>query len=501
MSDEDIEKLKDYSSLANRINPSVAKTEGINIVKLGLVLGIAIVSFLLGYYIINSFKDKEEFVDVIETKDEIKEKPFTFSNNKFTESIVISNIEKGCNWITKSNTAVIIKPNSLIDKSGDAATGEVTLVIKEYKDAVDAVLAGIPMEYDSADYTYNFRTRGMFELRAYKDGEDLQIADNKRVEVLLSSYSSRKSFNTYYFDTISNKWNYTEANKVLERDIVYNKTNDVVKVDIPTSKPIVLDFDPDEFPEFRSYENTKFYPLRENKDKMNKLEQTDWEDIELSKKGDHYSITAFNRNEELVIEVMSSIQLEKLTNKKLNKSDSVERKINVIKYVWPVDESLILDDDEYLEINNPDLSFSAQYQYSPSMQSIINSRVVSVFSMEKFGIWNCDAPEKLPKGLLAKNVNFIDKDSKDTLEYNGSYYLTENDRQLMYKYYRNNEFSCNPKQDNCLWFIHLIDKKPHLFFVNKDNFELDENDYFRMNKVEIDPEKMNPLDIKRILNI
>ena len=108
----------------------------------------------------------------------------------------------------ESGTRLFIPQNAFTDSSGIAATGKVKVRYREFHDALDIFLAGIPMEFDTGDRRRHLQTAGMFEIRADKDGEPMKLAEGKSIGVDLASRKAGKQYNFFGFDEETGEWNF-----------------------------------------------------------------------------------------------------------------------------------------------------------------------------------------------------------------------------------------------------------------------------------------------------
>lgn len=502
LSDAEIESFKDFDAFQSKLSSA---DKGSSMLKWGIG-GTVIVGVVLSVVLLNNSSEKApQSTDIVKTESINDNNISAFNPNdnlkfrdklSFWDSIEFNQAENGVKWLTKSNTVVILPNDALITEDGEDVTGTVKFKINEFYDGVDAALSGIKMRYDSAGYEYHFKTGGMFELRAYQNNKELKIKPGKKVEVFMSSNIDKGNYNTYYFNNKNDEWEYKEENAKAVREFVYNEEIEekVIQNEIK-SYPIALDFDESEFPELKGFKNVLFYPKKVDEKKYKKLKTTTWEEIDLKKKDGEYLLKAYSRSEDITMVVIPSTEIaNQLNDAKKTKQKNNRNNLSEIKY-FVGNQS---EDDGVFKVSG--LNFSPIVKYTPSMQEIVNSKIVRVFSIEEFGMWNCDAPEKLPQGMLANEVIFIDS-INDTLDYNGNYYLTENDRQLMYTYFPGTPLSFNPKSENCIWFTHLKDKEVYLYYVNGEDFKLVDDKAFKMKKVKINPDKTEPYEIKRVLGV
>lgn len=116
--------------------------------------------------------------------------------------------EQGGKFTYKTSTEIVIEPNSLVDSSGKPVKGAVTLQYREFHDAVDVFLSGIPMQYDSAGVKQNLQTAGMYDIRAFQKNNPLQIKTGKTAKVRMASWQAENDYNFYALDTLNRKWDY-----------------------------------------------------------------------------------------------------------------------------------------------------------------------------------------------------------------------------------------------------------------------------------------------------
>src|ERR1017187_213247 len=90
--------------------------------------------------------------------------------------------------------------NSFVDESGKLLNGEIELRYREFHDAFDFFVAGIPMTYDSAGVRYQFASAGMMEMQAYQNGKKVNMATGKSINIELASNYKGTEYNLYKLD-------------------------------------------------------------------------------------------------------------------------------------------------------------------------------------------------------------------------------------------------------------------------------------------------------------
>lgn len=118
------------------------------------------------------------------------------------------------NTLTLDNgTAITIPEGVLVDENQQAITGKVEISYREFHDAADVLLSGIPMGYDSAGESHVLQTAGMMEIRASQNGSPVFIAQGKEIEVDMTSLKEDAGYNLYQFDESQNNWSYMRTSQ------------------------------------------------------------------------------------------------------------------------------------------------------------------------------------------------------------------------------------------------------------------------------------------------
>ncbi|MCU0433737.1 MAG: hypothetical protein MUC87_09820 [Bacteroidia bacterium] len=110
------------------------------------------------------------------------------------------NAEKGASFSYPSGTDIRIPANAFVDKNGRPVSGEVTISYREFRDAADIIVSGIPMKYDSAGQTADFESAGMFELVASAAGNEVDVAPGKNIAMQFAVTQPESSYNFYRLD-------------------------------------------------------------------------------------------------------------------------------------------------------------------------------------------------------------------------------------------------------------------------------------------------------------
>ena len=128
-------------------------------------------------------------------------------------AIYTLNATKGDTLFSHLGTRIIIPPLSLVDNSEKTVTDEVTIKYREYHDALDVFLSGIPMDYNSNGEKLTFQTAGMFEIKAEQNGKELKLAEGNKIDIRFASYEGGTAYDFFQYDEKGNKWDFVDYSK------------------------------------------------------------------------------------------------------------------------------------------------------------------------------------------------------------------------------------------------------------------------------------------------
>lgn len=439
--------------------------------------------------------------------------PFKNTDIKFTSYNVNTSAPKEISYPTGSK--ITIPKDAFVDKNGKVVKGDVEIRYREMHDAVDFFLSGIPMTYDSAGKHYTFESAGMMEMYAFQNGEVVKLKEGKTIKVEMASGEAGNKFNVYKLDTVTKNWVYKGkdevkpiVNKVTDEEfpityriewdlntegdtIYYNKESlplmqkrteiDQVKSDIKKiedTKPVQpkkvdpsrytfnIDVDPKEFPDLAVYKNLLFEVGAENKNWKPEMGKITWEDASIAeyKKEESYMLTLKKGKEKqkLIVypvfegdnyqqakqeyEKKFSEYSQKLTDKKLEeKKKQAEYDVQVKKLK---EEQKKYEEQVSVEQKKQQLQMKEQQKVMDR-----SMKVVRMFQVDGFGIWNCDSPQNFPKGATV-TAKFIDE-SGNALNIPVVYQVDRN-LNALFSYHEGNEigeFKYNPKSKTIVWAI------------------------------------------------
>lgn len=405
----------------------------------------------------------------------------------------------------QSGSKIQVPANAFLDESGQVVTGEVELKYREFHDIADVFIAGIPMTYDSAGEQYHFETAGMMEISAWQNGKQLSANPEALIKVEMVSANKEDRFNSYYLDTAKKQWVYetqsnftaqataptlsdtvvsvTEDAPIAAKDIEMRKqvkkeiqaleqTKPVAPKKVEAQKPrFTIRVEKEEFPEIAIYENMKFQV--EDKDYDPAKAAIVWEDIKLeripgslnykvvfSKKDMTYNVVASpvfaEKDYKTALQVYETKFKEYETALQKKKEEQARIEAEIAARARAIEEQIkkeMAERQERMKV----------YEASLKQQDLF----YRAFTVQRFGIWNCDCPSRLPSGanVIAK---FETKDGK-AIDVN-MVYLIERGNERMFTYYPDalKKFQYSPMRENALW---LVTSDLKIGVVSADDFK------------------------------
>jgi hypothetical protein len=207
--------------------------------------------------------------------------------------------------IEETGTIINIPANAFVDKNGNPVSGPLEIKFREFHNAGDVILSGIPMVDPVTGK--NMETAGMFEIRGNASGNEIFIKDDKNIEVKLASFNEGNHFDFFQFDESTGRWETLEKNKEPEINLVKVEKLRTLDCNAPKKpvKPVKrgsnknlvfeLNFNYKKFPELEMFRNVawQFAGKPGDADNPEKMEAFDskWSDISLKKADGYYDLT------------------------------------------------------------------------------------------------------------------------------------------------------------------------------------------------------------------
>jgi hypothetical protein len=420
--------------------------------------------------------------------------------------------EKGAALDFRTGSKLTVPANAFVDENGKPVKGDVELRYREFHDAADFFISGIPMTYDSAGVRYQFESAGMMEMLAYKDGKPVNMAPGKSIGVELASDYKGTEYNLYKLDTLKNNWSCLGKDKVENKDNrkIENssgsstggkkdiaklqqspeyKTLEVKKEEAgsvkatqiaalpkPAPEPkkpnrvdkdkytFNLDLDLTDFPEFAVYKNVQWEMGAENKDMSNamwaELNKITWEDATLkegNKKGENYFLSLKKGTKQV-----SNLVVYPVFEGKNYEAAMKEFNSRFEKYTAALDKRKAGEkkiEEEYeakiAALKKKQEELEAKWKRDMDQQVAVlatEEKVMRIFRISSFGVFNSDNPSVYPHGVSC-NATLTNEKNTRLLCY--EVYLVDRHKNGLFTFEKNpvTTFSFDPNSTNMLWTV------------------------------------------------
>lgn len=374
-----------------------------------------------------------------------------FENIQIEKTKFIINTQKDTIIISKSGSELVIPKNAFVDKDGIIIKEKVELHYREFSNAMDVYIAGIPMNYDSAATEQVFETAGMLEINAFSGNNEVFPNPQNKMLVKMTSFDQNKEMNLYQLDTVTKKWTYIGKDK-----IEVQKKEEMLKnlpaVPQPPKKATQNSFSVEDgtgdFPELKMYENVLFEPVdnagcgsySSTEIKVNDLGNGIFEVI--------FITDAFGMHREQKCKCYLAFKagadydkaMQVYQNKYKNRIENREKQKKEIEQQW---ETYNAVKKQYEDMGMLDYFYKTQVTGMKGEEKITRT-----LEINKFGFINCDLPTVYPQGaeLIAQFTN--EKGSNISIK---NVVLIEKGRNALFRY--KDKIKFNPQKENTLWGI------------------------------------------------
>ncbi len=392
-----------------------------------------------------------------------------FKDVKIAAQTYVVDAEKGGEIKLENGTRIMVPPNAFVDKNGQPVSGEVALKYREFHNAVDIMVSGIPMKMMDGGEERDFESAGMFEIKGYSGTSEIAIADGKDLKVQLASFKPEENYNHYYFDEEKGEWkelasavkpeknpDFVQAQataaatlSTLNSDTVENVAAPLApkKYD-PNATVLNLNVDYDKYPYLKEFNGIVWQYAGDdaaNDPKNNAwLMKEKWSSVSL----------------ELADAAASTFNLKVISGNK-----TYEALVVPALSGKAFDKALAKYQSSLTAYNTRQAQIAAMNKGSNEIYNQ-HAEIVRAFTVSSFGIYNCDR-YRSDDGLFAINwkVELGEAGFDNTGMY--IYHICKTDNTVTYCYPNAPTIKFDPKKDNVLMAV-LPDDKVAVF--GKDDF-------------------------------
>lgn len=329
---------------------------------------------------------------------------------------------KGGEFHFKTGTVIQIPEHAFVDKSGKIIEEPVLIELEEFHSASDIFLSGITMHYEQNGVDESFESAGMFRIDGSCNGEQIEIAKGKTVNVQLASATKDSNYDFFQLNEKTAKWerlSATSASVNQRRQTLADSIQQLAKSDnlnsmpnLPEKGALVLDIDVD----YRKYPQLRdFYGLAwqvESSENAKELSDVQWDYTSLISTG-----TGIN---DFKLRLSNASQIKEV---KVQPVISREERARLEKRYE--EARLEVEKARAIAIQNASSQMSAMYEFQRNL------------SVNGFGIYNCDRVIQYDQPVALK-MNYILKGIPLT-NYN-ALYLISNDNSAVYQHTKTIKF-------------------------------------------------------------
>ena len=367
----------------------------------------------------------------------------------------------------KTGSKIKIPKNAFLDSEGNIVKSKVDIKYREFSNAFDIYLGGIPMQYDSAGINTVFETAGMIEINASSNNKPLYANPQNKIQVDMNSYQQGSQYNLYQLDTLTGQWSNIGKDSI--KQTTYKKElSKLPVIPEPPKKVSSFSFTINNMirqqPELAKYKDVIFEPAK--KFTWGSLNASS---LKIKKKNyGTYQITFIqddgwgNKRKQkytCYLAFQEGKDYDNAMKKFQKKYGSLIAKRKKMK------EKIEAEWIEYYKIKKlyADAGMLDYFQKEEIKSMEGEKKILRRLEISNFGCINCDYPSSYPQGAEL-TVQFEDKQNNKIKLTN--IVLIVKGRNALFRY--KDKIKFNPSKENLLWGITGNGK---LAYFNSDDFK------------------------------
>lgn len=406
------------------------------------------------------------------------------------------------------NGARLVVPTmAFADDRGEPIDGDVSIYYRELHDYVDFFVAGLPMQYDSAQQRYHFESAGIIDVYAEHNGRRVHLARNKQIQVqfagstVVTTSGVMPQLHVYRLDTAARRWEYYSPDQVQSDDASalmadaetarrwqerfeaaaqhYQQQRQALEATVPVpaaptrpkavaGKQTTLELDfldelqlaegsnvgPDELKRLSDGGVWEITPDSPPVDE--RAFSVTWEQVRLRRlENDRYELTLIHpQNQERLIvrPALLGADYDKAMAR-------YETELAAYEKALATREVRLANERQQLDAQYAATQAELQQEFNrfineqdaDTRRSLMTRRVQHQFSISQLGIYNCARP--VQSELLRLQAHYVDDEGKE-IEGRTAYVVNKS-QNTVYRYLAADgaELSLNPQTDNLLWIV------------------------------------------------
>lgn len=330
------------------------------------------------------------------------------------ERATITDAAKGEVLQYPSGSEVVVPAAAFVDAEGQPVEGAVEIEYREFADAVDMFLAGVPQQLDKHQ---NLQSTGMMEIKGFQNGKPVYLNLDKKLDINLrgrmAADTDPQELGVYAYSAQKDAWEYQSADRI-ERlgatnngsantdptppveaidPVLIRKAEDALADNKPQAplKPGIgddmqvfnFDLDEEDFPELAAYAgNVEF--IGKKTDLTPATFDTIWNEMELVNLGNNeYLLKLTYETDEVSVVRTFDVYPALAATPEARAQYQAEKK------QYQAD----------LEAWNTEVMALAAQEAPAAIDSIVLVDIVNHFSIHRFGLWNCGKPVEWNQAL------------------------------------------------------------------------------------------------------
>jgi len=352
---------------------------------------------------------------------------------KSRADVLMVNPNSGGEFHLKTGTVIRIPKDAFVDATGAIVSELVQIEMEEYHSAADIFLSGITMHYEQNGESAPFESAGMFRIDGKCNGNSVEVAKGKSIEVELASNTNEGNYDFFQLNSQTANWEKIgtiEPSINRDKKIAADSIEQIKSAELTSKIPsfaeegaIVLDLNID----YRKHKQLRdFYGLAwqvESTESANEIASSDWDYVDLISNGrgiDDFSLQLVNDDNIKEVKVKPVVSREERSR--------IEK-----KYAAAIAEE---EKERVQVVQNTQRRLDNMSNFQRNL------------SVNGFGIYNCDRVIQYKQPLALKPKFILDGAELKSLPI---YYLLSNDNSAVSQYY--STFNIDQFRYNRLIFI------------------------------------------------
>ncbi|MDX2002850.1 MAG: hypothetical protein SFW35_10485 [Chitinophagales bacterium] len=329
------------------------------------------------------------------------------------------NAEKGGTYHHTTGTDITIPPNAFVNRQGETITGTVTIAYREFHNAYDLAMSGIPMG-DIAKGA--LQSASMMEINANQDGNELLLADGKNIGVQLASFKNLEGYDLFRLNE-NFEWDLKGKPSVVQNDMKLDSCAKLKPLPIAPMDPregegdIVVETEADyqALPQYQPLHRLRWKAIELDKIKDGWVFRMEWDKIKVNKSVDG----------EYVLQMSANKQLYNGTVFKKSYS------MKVLPILTGKDLELAMKEFEVqLATYETNLKLALVEEQRLAQEADIKAS----FAINEMGVWNCDKIVD-PSLFVEVEAQFLFSEPVNPFFNKIAVYVIDHDRNTVQQYH------------------------------------------------------------------